>query len=89
MERFFHRLIALCCWLRIVAAMLLLGLAVGAALFAVVGDTLGIVLWIGASVLGLVGGVAWARRIARRDELVAYAGGVHVPRSTPPDRRAP
>jgi hypothetical protein len=76
-ESFFYGVIDVVCWLLVAASPLLLGAAVGALTFHLVGGgLLGVALWIVLTVCGLLLGVLFAGHAARQGELVNYAGGM-------------
>jgi hypothetical protein len=76
-ESLFYAVIDLVCWLLVAASPLLLGAAVGALSFYLVGGgLLGGVLWVVLTVCGLGLGVLLACHAARQGELVNYAGGI-------------
>lgn len=80
MEALFEALINAWCRLLVAASPLLFGSALGALLYYLVGGgTFGLVLLVAAAVAGLIAGVLWSSRIARRGELIEYSSGMPVP----------
>jgi hypothetical protein len=85
MEKLFFALINAWCWLRVAASPTLIGAALGAGAYYLIGGTSGLVTGGFLALLGLYFGLRLANYARRKGQLVEFAHGLPPSKSTPID----
>jgi hypothetical protein len=82
MEKLFYALISAWCWLRVAAFPTLIGAALGAGAYYLIGGTSGLVVGGLLALLGLYLGLCLANYARRKGQLVEFAHGLPPSKST-------
>jgi hypothetical protein len=83
MEKLFYALINACCWLRVAASLILIGIGLGAGAYCLIEGTTGLVVGGVLALLGLYSGFRLANYARRKDQLVEFAYGLSPSKTAP------